>query len=633
MEDAHAQPSQPSRETLSVLQPIAEIGIVGHRDLADPAGAAVAAADALSRLLTMLEEAKWPAATWPLWRTGAQRNTSIRVGYRIVSPLAEGADRVGADLHYSSDTRLAGRHHELVVPLPFSRGAYRGTDGQPGTDCPDLESQQQFDQLTRDAKWVHPLHDAAPASDGQRNQWYSDVGDFVIEHCDFLFAFWDGWDNEKAAGTADIVKRALHRNRPVIWIPVTRKETAGSAGLLPNHGETQVLTGLTPDGYPLLPGPDLNSARAAAVMAGTSRDTRQSSRASRLVLERFGRLSELLRRAESDPALPELVEKEMQAPEARTEHSAEIVRSVSEWIVPSYVLADALAKTYQSRLHWLNRYAYAGAALAVTVGALAAIELGHHKRTSLLLFTFEALVLLALLVLQLTDLRTRWRNQWIAYRAMGEYFRIGRFLAFVIPATAAGAEFGRFSRLQSWSTSDPVSVPWFTPVLERVWENRPRPPARDQEASWLGAYLAARWIGDQMAYHGGRAETHRRLESGFQWWIRGTLILTFCLAVAHVGADLAGAPEQASSWLAVLVIALTAMASGVIGYSGLQRHRYHAERFARMATELARIQQPMRSATTLSEVRRNAEKARRIMLGETTSWYEDMEQQVIDPPV
>ena len=32
-----------------------------------------------------------------------------------------------------------------------------------------------------------------------------------------------------------------------------------------------------------------------------------------------------------------------------------------------------------------------------------------------------------------------------------------------------------------------------------------------QEASWLGPYLAVRWIGDQMDYHGRRAAAHRRL--------------------------------------------------------------------------------------------------------------------------
>ena len=93
------------------LQPMVRIGVTGHRDLVDREQADAAATDALCRLLMVLKTAKWPAG---IMRSIA--HSATKVGYRIVSPLAEGADRVAAALVLSSDPRLADRMRELVVP-------------------------------------------------------------------------------------------------------------------------------------------------------------------------------------------------------------------------------------------------------------------------------------------------------------------------------------------------------------------------------------------------------------------------------------------------------------------------------------------------------------------------------------
>ena len=112
---------------LACLAPVVRIGAPGYRDLADPSRGGAEATAALSRLLAMLESAKL--------RTGIVRRAAYgptALGYRRVSPLAEGADRVMASLVLSSDEGLACRVRELVVPLPFSLDYYRGQDGRPG---------------------------------------------------------------------------------------------------------------------------------------------------------------------------------------------------------------------------------------------------------------------------------------------------------------------------------------------------------------------------------------------------------------------------------------------------------------------------------------------------------------------
>jgi hypothetical protein len=631
VEQADGDPQYPTPQNLAALQPMVQIGVTGHRDLAAPARAAVLATEALCLLLSQLDAAKWPAGI----RRSA-RHAGTRVGYRVVSPLAEGGDRVVAALVRGSEPTLADRARELVVPLPFRLDAYRGRAGEPGTDCLSAESQAEFDDLSAAAKWIRPLHTTAPASDQQRTDWYGDVGDYVVEHCDFLFAFWDGRDNKKEAGTADIVKRALARHRPVIWIPVAREETAGSSDPLPNQGETQLLTSLASANGPPLSGPDLSSRQAAAIISGRGPGSKQIRSASGLLLERFGRLASLLRYAQ-EPRLARDIAAEMPASQAGAGAGAATVKSVAEWIVPAYVIADGLAKQYQMKLKCWNIGVYAGAAAAVILGALAAIEFPYGGAWRLS-FVAEALILVGLLTAQVVDVRRKYRDQWVAFRAMGEYFRSGRFVALVTPAVAVGLDFNRLARLQSWAPSQPMSVPWFTPVLERVWEQHPTFRLRDSDASWLGSYLAEQWIDDQMSYHRDRAEMHGRWEEIFQWVIRGILAVTVLIVLSHVILDYATQPpghgdrDLVSASLAFFTIAFTSLASAFTGYSGLQRHGYHAARFERMQDELSRIKKSMSAATTLEQVLTRARAARRIMLGETTNWYEEMEQQVIDSP-
>src|ERR1700685_1394735 len=113
-EEARAAASGPSADDLAGLGPMVRIGVTGHRDLADREQAETDAAKALCDLLAALESAKWPAGI-----IGSIPHSPGTVGYRIVSPIAEGGDRAVAALVLSASPGLAARPRELVVPLPF----------------------------------------------------------------------------------------------------------------------------------------------------------------------------------------------------------------------------------------------------------------------------------------------------------------------------------------------------------------------------------------------------------------------------------------------------------------------------------------------------------------------------------
>ena len=613
---------RPSPSGLACLAPVVRIGVTGHRDLADPSRAGAEATAALSRLLAMLESAKWPTG---MVRRAAHGPTAL--GYRIVSPLAEGADRVMASLVLSSDEGLACRVRELVVPLPFSLDYYRGQDGRPGSDCLDARSQAEFDGLRSAALWTQALHPVAPHDAAEQNAWYREAGSYVIRHCDFLFGLWDGRDNAKEGGTAAVVKCALAHGTPVIWIPAARKGAAGAHVPAPQDGAARLVTGFpAPDGG-VATGLVLSFPQAEAAILG-GRGTRGAAAA--VLLERLGRTAELRRHAELSQRVQQSIDDERAAAASPPGADAAAVREMADWLIPGYVTADGLAKRYQRMLRGLNRGVYAAAATAVTLGALAAIL--FHAGNWRLLIVFEAVVLAALFLVQALELRGKCRSRWVALRAIGEYFRIGRFLALVYPREPRSLEFDRFTRLYTWS-SEPLSRPWFAPVIERAWDCRPDRDLRDTDVPWLRHYLINEWIDDQIRYHQDRRDLHQHWDAIFRWAIRAILLATVLIVITHVVLEYVEVGGRlGSGWLAFAAIALTSAAGAVNGYAGLQRHNFHSLRFGRMADGLTAIRSSLTATTTMADLRAHVGAARRIMLGETTDWYEDMEQQLMDSP-
>ncbi len=592
------------------------------------------AAEALHRVLSILETARRPVGTV---RASARRGTTL--GYRIVSPLAEGADRVVADLVLHPDAELSERASELVVPLPFRLDYYRGYDGQPGSDCSSPQSQAEFDRFTHAALWVRPLHSGAPAGQPQRDAWYRDVGEYVVEHCDVLFALWDGSDNEREGGTAGIVRLALQRGTSVVWIPVARSKQPNTATAVLDEAGPWLLAGPAKGeadlGTAVRGSVTLSSPQAQAVLAGRGRPPLP---AQEFLVERLARLEELHRSARANERARHDAAEHVRAATAAGPAGQALLDSNARWIVPAYVIADGLAKRYQRRLRGLNIGVYAAASAAVTLGAFAAIMFPYDGYWRLLVI-FEAAVLVSLLIVQSLDLRKKCRDRWVTLRAMGEYFRIGRYLALVTPKKASGLEFDRFARLYSWS-SEPGSTPWFAPVIERVWDRRPDPDLRDHDVTWLRDYLISDWIDSQITYHERRRDDHLRWDGILQWIIRITLFGTVLVVILHVLKDyfpsFLGVPNSGRNlilpMLAFLAISLTSVAAAFNGYAGQQRHSFHYARFRRMAAELTRIKGSLHSAKDMEQLRMHIAEVRRVTLGETTNWFEGMQEQLIDSP-
>jgi hypothetical protein len=123
---------------------------------------------------------------------------------RIVSPLAEGADRLVA-----REGLALGA--ELLALLPFPRSSYR-------YDFADAASRAEFDDLIGHAATVIEL-DGHYDTDKTRKAAYAAVGALVVDESDIVIALWDGQPSGGYGGTAEIVDSARHRGRLVLWLP------------------------------------------------------------------------------------------------------------------------------------------------------------------------------------------------------------------------------------------------------------------------------------------------------------------------------------------------------------------------------------------------------------------------------
>ena len=138
---------------------------------------------------------------------GAARDVGAAAGpgvivpqLRVLSPLAEGADRLVAQAALSLGWALE-------VPMPFAQADYEA-------DFP--ATVDAFRALL--ARATHRLElDGSHGADEARS--YEAVGQYVVENADLLIAVWDGHPARGRGGTGDIVRFAARAGVPVWWLP------------------------------------------------------------------------------------------------------------------------------------------------------------------------------------------------------------------------------------------------------------------------------------------------------------------------------------------------------------------------------------------------------------------------------
>jgi hypothetical protein len=118
----------------------------------------------------------------------------------LLSPLAEGSDRLAAEVALEVGARL-------VVPLPMPQHLYEHDFRSP-------DSLAEFHRLLARAEHritIRLLADEKDLTRGgeARNRQYEAVGKYIARESQILIALWDGTDSGKIGGTAQIVRFQL----------------------------------------------------------------------------------------------------------------------------------------------------------------------------------------------------------------------------------------------------------------------------------------------------------------------------------------------------------------------------------------------------------------------------------------
>jgi hypothetical protein len=129
--------------------------------------------------------------------------------FQLLTPLAEGADRIAAEEALSLGIKL-------VVPMPMTQAEYE-------RDFTSANSLEAFRQLLKTADVQFVVSDTTSTWEGdERTQRYAAVGDYIARKSHVLILLWDGKENQKIGGTAWV---RMRRKR---WAHVAKESGAGS---------------------------------------------------------------------------------------------------------------------------------------------------------------------------------------------------------------------------------------------------------------------------------------------------------------------------------------------------------------------------------------------------------------------
>lgn len=115
--------------------------------------------------------------------------------FQLLTPLAEGADRLAAEVARAFEI-------DLLVPLPMEQAEYE-------RDFATADSLAEFRALLAMAKsqWEIPM---AKAGTDARTRQYAEVGELIARDSHVLILLWDGEENRKVGGTSWVRKRREH---------------------------------------------------------------------------------------------------------------------------------------------------------------------------------------------------------------------------------------------------------------------------------------------------------------------------------------------------------------------------------------------------------------------------------------
>jgi hypothetical protein len=525
------------------------IGVTGHRTLPERERLA-------EGIRKVLDTQIWELFDRPL---PADRRAAP-LAYTILTPLAEGADRlVAKEILNTPDAAI-----EVVLPL--AKEDYL-------RDFAEAASKAEFEGLSRKARQMTVLEPPAPSAAGaaawpgeDRKRAYEQVGRHVVDHCDVLIAVWDGKPSRGRGGTAEIVAYAREKKLPLIIVSSDN----------PVEITTEKGIGLSGRAY-----------------------------------DRIGIFNLFLISEEAQKAYVHKVYDDLFAAPEGEKLSASVKAKIRDRLIPWYVRASLIAKRNQKRYFRSGLTVYALSPLAVAAVAAGLLTPAWAA------FIFEFVILLTIyVVIKLAD-RVGVHKKWIETRFLAERLRSAIFLF------SCGVKPSAIS-VSPFMTSALRADDWIGRTFDEIMARAGEMETDDRNAcAACVSFVRARWLGAQIEFHAAKSEKAGCLSRLLERAGRATFLAAIGASAWHLVSYALGhrgflyALEKPVVFLAVVLPAVGAAIGGVRAhreYSRLEKRSQYME------AALRELDRRFADMAAFGELEMLLKETEQLMLQETQDW-------------
>jgi hypothetical protein len=525
---------------------------------------------------------------------------------RIVSPLAEGADRLVA----AAGERIGA---ELYFPLPFPQAVYE-TDFLP-------ESVETFRKLL-DKGQKFEL-DGFGDDPMLRDESYEAVGRFVVGASDFLIAIWDGKRPQGRGGTGEIAPYSVSAGTPVWWID--------ERGGLPPKFLRDTADFNAPERAPT------GDAAFAALRTWIAQSASPPAAGKPERDGPLGLLAEhLCRRWNWDaPPIADFFNEgplprrwvwrayaamvTLIAPQKPGE-AAHLLPAIGPAEVYWHGLLEApdrFANGYGDRY----RSSYVWIALLALTALSAAALFGETERAVRIgLGVFEFVVGGLMLGLVLANQTRRWHERWISYRLLAELCRKQYALA-PIGRALPGSDVSQLaSEAEDALPPRDVWVAWYFLAALRA---APFPVGSMEHAKQRALEVGRSLIREQRDYHRNRKDQAARAGKQIQRASEAFFAFTILLAVAKVLAVASGMDKVVHAMILVGAF-LSSGAGALVGIRTYSEFNQLAHQSAHMLLTLAVAERNLEAAATLCDKPLSSRQIGQTLSATTTEMMRDI---------
>ena len=394
---------------------------------------------------------------------------------RVMSPLAEGADRLVAE-----EALAIGA--ELIVPLPMPRDVYV-------RDFESEASREEFDRLCDSAMEILELplaqknraEDIVDYGDG-RNLQYAQLGVFLCAHCHILLALWDGKYMDDLGGTGQVVR--FHHDD--IMPGFTERSTASQQMLVDDESDLVYHIVCSRDRENGDPHEDFAPLETSWFTKDEHNPRSQSLPVQHeVILERSGEFSRDAQRF-AERIGPECYP-------LYDEEEVDYLPSGISTIHYLFCIADWLAIHYQKRVLMTLRATHVFAFLM----GLAFILYTDVATQPLFMLLFLGFFGAAFAVQQLA-VRSAWNRKYLDYRALAEGLRVQFYWA---AAGVTSENESKFTHDNFLQTQDP-ELGWIRNIMRVAGTRCDATPTTSKKAL---RFVLREWVGDdstgQLGYY------------------------------------------------------------------------------------------------------------------------------------